>query len=349
MKIVKSMLLGLGLVITASCMDMYNDLLQESGLESELYVKTIAGAYPTAESGYQDGTGTLARFNAPYDITIVGGNLYVADRYNNAIRKIEISSGNVTTYFTIISPVGITTDGSNLYVTTVNHVIYKMVLSNSIISVLAGLSENSGSADGPAALARFNFPRGMVVVGSNLYVADMNNHTIRKIDLTGLTVSTFCGLATFTGTTDGTGTNARFSKPIGITSDGTNLYVADNANHIIRKIVIATADVSTIAGSGTQGFVDAKGRLAEFDYPVGIFYHDSFLFVTDQNNYAVRQIRLSDMQVTTIAGGNGSGLLDGEVSSAQFTQMKGLVMDDKNLYIVDFMSDAIRKLYKEFK
>jgi len=185
-------------------------------------------------------------------ITTDGTNLYVADFYNYLIRKIVISTGVVTTVAGTGSggasngtgtsasfnyPSGITTDGTNLYVADYcNHLIRKIVISTGVVTTLAGTG-SSGSANGTGTSASFNRPRGITTDGTNLYVADFNNHLIRKIVISTGAVTTLAGTGS-SGSANGTGTSASFYNPRGITTDGTNLYVADTSNHLIRKIVL---------------------------------------------------------------------------------------------------------------
>jgi len=113
-----------------------------------------------------------------------------------------------------------------------NHRIRKIVISTGVVTTLAGSSE--GSTDATGTSARFNFPLGITTDGTNLYVADYSNHRIRKIVIDNGTVTTLAGSSS--GSTDATGTSASFNNPIGITTDGTNLYVADMYYHKILKI-----------------------------------------------------------------------------------------------------------------
>ena len=158
------------------------------------------------------------------------GNVYVADTYNHTIRK--------------ITPAG-------------------------VVSTLAGLAGSCGSADGTGANARFYYPYGVAVDSAgNVYVADTDNHTIRKITPGGV-VSTLAGLAGSSGSADGTGANARFHYPSGVAVDSAgNVYVADTDNHTIRKITPAGV-VSTLAGlAGSYGSADGTGANARFYQPV---------------------------------------------------------------------------------
>src|SRR5262249_1336889 len=157
----------------------------------------IAGMAFTA--GSADGTNSTARFNSPADVAMdTAGNLYVADRNNHTIRKIT-PRGKVTT--------------------------------------LAGLAGTYGSADGTPTAPPFYSPAGVAVDNSgNVYVADLNNNTIRKITPGGV-VTTLAGLAGSYGSADGTGSEARFDSPTGIAvDDAGNLYVTDQWNNTIRKV-----------------------------------------------------------------------------------------------------------------
>ena len=149
-----------------------------------------------------------------------------------------------------LDPRGITNDGTNLYVTdSGNHTIRKIVISSGAVTTLAGTAGSSGSADGTGAAARFYSPRGITNDGTNLYVTDTSNQTIRKIVISSGVVTTLAGTAGSFGSTDGTGAAARFLDPRGITNDGTNLYVTDTSNQTIRKIVISSGAVTTLAGT----------------------------------------------------------------------------------------------------
>ncbi len=121
------------------------------------------------------------------------------------------------------------------------------------VTTLAGSS--LGSTDATGTSASFNGPIGITTDGTNLYVAD-RNHRIRKIVISTGVVTTLAGSSE--GSTDATGTSASFNNPNGITTDGTNLYVAEQSNHRIRKIVISTGVVTTLAGS-SSGSTDATG------------------------------------------------------------------------------------------
>ncbi|MFN3564713.1 MAG: hypothetical protein ACK4V1_01840 [Burkholderiaceae bacterium] len=270
-------------------------------------VATISGR--AGMPGFIDGTGTQARFFYPQGLTTDGANLYLADYGNQTIRKLAIEGGAVTllagaplqagsgdgigTAARFQSPAGVTTDGTFLYVADRgNHSIRKIAIGTWEVVTLAG-SALPGSVDGAGSAARFNFPTGITTDGTNLFVADTNNHTIRKIAIGTGAVTTLAGQAGSSGFADGIGASARFSFPSAITTDGTSLYVADSNNFIIRKIAIGTGAVSTLAGTlGTAGSADGTGATAQFrPYPSGLTTDGRQLFLNDSGNHTVRAMR----------------------------------------------------------
>jgi sugar lactone lactonase YvrE len=271
-----------------------------------MVLTTIAGK--AGIWGSSDGAGAAALFYYPRGIATDGANLYVADSSNHTIRKIAISTGEVTTLAgsagasgssdgvgtaaRFYYPCGITTDGANLYVAdTSNHTIRKIGISTGFVTTLAGTEEISGYRDGAGTLARFFFPYGITTDGADLYVADSSNHTIRKIAISTGVVTTFAGTADVPGNSNGTGQMARFCYPRGIETDGTNLYVADTGNHTIRRIAISTREVTTLAGSaGYEGSDDGTGDTARFYFPSGVTTDGAKIYVADTYNHKIRTI-----------------------------------------------------------
>lgn len=314
-------------------------------------------------SGTADGTGAVARFFQPRGLCTDGTNLYIADGGNHSIRKIVIATGFVTTLAgtsgssgtsdgtgaiaRFNTPFGITCDTSNIYVAdTQNHTIRKVVIATGEVTTLAGSAGISGTTDATGGTARFNTPTGLTTDGTNLYVADFNNHTIRKIIISSGAVTTLAGSAGSSGSTDASGSSALFNTPRGITTDATNLFVTDQSNHTIRKIVIADASVTTLAGSsGSSGTADGTGSVARFNTPVGITTDGVNLYVTDSNNFTVRQIVASSGVVTTLAGSAGNnGSTDGTGSVARFLFADGVTVDGTSLYTAELGNHTIRKV-----
>lgn len=215
-------------------------------------VTTLAGT--AGSPGSANGTGSAARFNTPTGLAVdSAGDIYVCDTGNHLIRKVS-SSGVVTTVAGSAGSAG-STDGAAadarfnaprgiaagsagiLYVAdTGNHAI-RRIGTDGAVTTLAGSGGTSGTADGTAAAARFNGPRGITVDAAGvLHVADTANHSIRRVTGAGV-VTTVAGLSGTPGSTVGNGSTARFNNPGGIVStpDGINVYVTDTANHIIRR------------------------------------------------------------------------------------------------------------------
>jgi sugar lactone lactonase YvrE len=324
-------------------------------------VSTPAGAPPVA--GSTNATGSAARFNRPDGLAVdASGNLYVADRVNHVIRRIT-SAGQVTTLagnagsagstdatgsaarFRL--PYAVTVDASGvIYVADSSNHAIRRITAGGVVTTLAGLAGSAGSADGSGTAARFSGPMGIAVdAAGTVFVADSNNHTIRKITSTGV-VSTFAGTAGAAGSTNATGTAARFNKPTGIAIDlaGT-LFVVDQGNHTIRTISPAGV-VGTLAGSpGSLGATDGAGAAARFRFPSHIGLDGAGdLYVTDTQNHAIRRVTPSGV-VTTIGGTFGeAGASDGAGVMARFSSPLGIAVDAAGaVYVGDEGNHAVRR------
>jgi sugar lactone lactonase YvrE len=254
-----------------------------------------AAAYGTVSTlagsaaGYQNNTGTAALFNRPNAVaTDAAGNVYVADSYNSVIRK--------------ITPAGVTT-------------------------TVAGTG-NYGYADGPADVAQFYVPSGLVVdAAGNIFVADLGNNLIRKITPAGV-VSTFAGNGS-SGSNDGTDNTATFSGPsaIAMGTDG-NFYVTDTNNSLIRKITPAGV-VTTVAGNKVAGYANGVGTNASLNKPTGITIDAAGnMYIAEAANNAIRKIT-NDYTVSTFAGGVDTTAL--QLGSPQDVKIDA----SNNFYITD--------------
>jgi sugar lactone lactonase YvrE len=283
-------------------------------------VTTLAGS--SGETGFADGTGSAARFNNPSGLAVdPAGNCYVADSGNHIIRKVTQStvvttiagspgqpgsadgSGSAARFN---YPQGVALDsGGNLYVADVlNDTIRKITPSGSV-STLAGSAGQAGMADGAGSAAQFSAPKGVATDnGGNVYVADTGNSMIRKVTAAGL-VTTLAGGTDPYGWSDGIGAQASFNLPQGITVDGFGtIYVADESNDMIRRIVAGTI-VTTVAGSPSQeGSVDGVGSTARFYGPVGLVV-DGFgnLYVADSNNERITKGTQAYLAFSSSSGG----------------------------------------------
>ncbi len=214
------------------------------------------------------------------------------------------------------------------------------------LRTLAGATAQ-GATNGFGSNARFDYPTGVATDSAgNVYVADTQNSTVRKITPAGY-VSTLAGLPGNYGSADGTGADARFSGPQGLAADSSGqLYVADTANGTIRLVTPAGA-ASTFAGEpGDCNSFDGPGASARFFHPEGVgLGPDSNLYVADTWNHTIRKITPAGL-VSTLAGLAGySGSVDGTNSKARFYRPTGIAVDAAtNLFVTDSFNHTIRKL-----
>ena len=307
---------------TASIADTAVLLPPCSGRAGE--VVTLAG---DGSEGSRDGPIAQATFGAPNAIAFApGGALFVVERRNNAVRRVtlvvEILAGGTRGYADGVGtkaqfnkPQGLTVDatGQILVADTENHLI-RRVTPLGVVSTLAGTPGVKGYRDGAANQALFASPRGLAADASGaLFVADLDNDRIRRIDPAG-TVASFAGSEN--GYLDGSVATARFNSPYGLAlGPGGALYVAERGNDRIR--VIENGQVKTVAGTGNPGFLDGPAANAMFDGPHGIAVHPSgAIIVADTQNHRIRQI--SGTEVTTLAGDGAQGSRDGPAATAQF-------------------------------
>ncbi len=217
-------------------------------------------------------------------------------------------------------------------------------------AVFAGDEKQIGSNDGRGTAARFQGPIGLAVDDAGgVFVADSDNHLIRKISPAGL-VTTIAGMAVVPGYADGPGPDARFDDPTNVAVDHAgNVYVSDNHNQVVRKISPAGV-VTTLAGlAGQAGSVDGQGAIARFDGPRGIAVDIAGnIYVAAQTSSAIRKIT-PDGLVTTLAGQAGkTGGRDGPGAIATFNVPRSLTVDAAgNVYVADTDNNTIRKITPE--
>ena len=223
-------------------------------------------------------------------------------------------------------------------------------------TTIAGLAGASGSSDGTNSDARFYFPAGIAVDGAgSLYVAEILNHTIRKIALRGTNwvASTLAGLAGVAGSADGTNSDARFDHPNGVAVDGAgNVFVADHYNHTIRELSPVGTNwvVSTLAGlAGVRDHNDGTNSDARFYSPTGIAVDSTeHLYVTDTANFTIRQVAAfgTNWVVSTPAGlALDYGFVDGTNDEARFDFPYGIAASSAGaLYVADWGNHAIREM-----
>jgi DNA-binding beta-propeller fold protein YncE len=199
-------------------------------------------------------------------------------------------------------PLGVAVDGEGSFIIadSGNDRVRK-ITPDGTVSTLAG-GESAGFADGAGAAAQFNHPLGVAVDGEgSIIITDQGNHRLRKITRDG-TVSTLAGSGS-RGFEDGAGTAAQFNRPDGVAVDGEgSIIITDEDNHCVRKIT-PDGTVSTLAGSGNEGFADGAGAAAQFCCPVGVAVDgEGSIIIADAGNQRVRKITRDGTVSTLFAG-----------------------------------------------
>ena len=336
-------------------------------------ITTVAGNGFEGNSG-DTSAAVLAKMHWPKSVAVdTFGNFYIADAQNNTIRKVN-SKGIITTIAgdgfeagtgsgsysgdgaaatlaQLFDPEGIALDRiGNLYIADAKNNRVRKVDTSGIIITVAGMGTAGFLGDGAAATAaELNMPSRVAVDTLGiLYIADVNNHCIRKVDISGV-ISTFAGIGGMAGYSgDGAAANAaKLNNPADVAVDlKGNLFIADQLNECIRK-VDPTGIITTYAGNNTAGFRGDGGAAtaAQLFDPEGIVVDTAGnLFISDVGNERIRMVNDTGM-ITTIAG-NGTGAYSGDggpPTAAELWFPQGLAVSRKgNLYIADQGNNRIR-------
>ena len=334
-------------------------------------IDTIAGTGTAGFSG-DGGAATAARLRNPWGVAVDdAGNVYIADSENHRIRKVD-TDGNISTVAgtgtngfsgdggaataaQMDFPRGVAIDGAgNLYIAdVVNERIRKVDASTGNISTFAGTGTRGYSGDeGAATAARLYHPRGVAVDDAgNLYIVDVGNHSIRKVDGSG-NISTFAGTGTrgYSGD-EGAATAARLRFPADVAvDDAGNVYIADRGNLLIRK-VDGSGNISTFAGTGRDGFSGDGGAAtaARLRYPSGVAVDDAGnVYIADEGNLRIRKVDGSG-NISTFAGAGAGGVSGdgdgGAATAARLSNPQDVAVDNAgNVYIADSENHRIRKV-----
>jgi sugar lactone lactonase YvrE len=332
-------------------------------------ISTIAGTGTPGYSG-DGGAATSARLFEPGGVAVdATGNVFIADIYNQRIRKITVSDGTIQTVAGngsmnflgeglpatsagLSRPSGIALDAAGNLFVSANNRIRKVSASDGTIHTVAGTGTSGFSGDaGPATSANLRSPKGIAVDASgNLYIADYNNHRIRKVHSNDGTISTVVGSGTagFSGD-GGPAANAQLNFPVGVAVDAAgNLYIGEEGNRRIRKVNSSDSTISTIAGNGTIGYGGDGGAATDASISAAtsmIFDAAGNILFADHYNHCIRKINGNDGTISTIAGSNLNGFSGdgGPATSAQLTAPSGVALDKAgNIYIADRGNNRIR-------
>ncbi len=344
-------------------------LMHNVSLEAQdLRTVTVAGI--KGESGFKDGPVEEAQFNNPHGLALdQNGNLYVADRFNHAIRKID-TSGNVTTLAgdgslgdqlgngnaaRFFEPWHVACDSKqNVYVADSKNNKIKKIDAAGNVTLLAGTG-NFGMTDSPNPLAAsFGWPSGITYdyMNNGLYIAGHLTHVIRYMNLNTRQILTIAGIKddfpdNF-GSVDGSALQSRFYRPYGLhlNPDGT-LVIADEWNSQIRMIDENNRVITLGGMAEVEGHVDGGKNEVLLNNPWDITKDASGnYYIMDGWNHVIRKID-QDTVYTTFAGISGmTGAADGPLLSATFNGATGIVYDSTSgkIYIADAFNHVIRSI-----
>ncbi len=261
------------------------------------------------KAGIADGTGASAQLSSPSGLALIGENLYLVDTNNSTLRKIALPAGTVTTlagspnlpgtddgkgsvaHFNLPTQIAADPNGSRLFVTDSGSSSIRMIsVPDMVVKTIGGQvgEGGEGKVDGPPSKSKFNRPRGCATDGKFLYISDTGNNLIRKIDLSTMTASAVAGSGE-EGDKNGAAAEAQFNNPGAMATDGTTLYVLDADNHAIRKINLASNEVSTL--TLVNGHIGSGCALSKDGHT---------LYFSDTTENAVQQVDTSNGNVTPV-------------------------------------------------
>ncbi len=337
-------------------------------------ISTFAGisAYSYGFEG-DNGPATTAKFRNPWGVSVdAAGNVYISDRSNYRVRKVD-TAGVITTIagtgtngfsgdggsaisakVSDVTAVVVNSNGSRIYLTDFANNRVRLVSGGIITSITADYDTRVPhwrGDGGQAQYAGLNLPMGVAVdAAGNTLVADTWNHAIRKVATSGI-ITTIAGNGPegFSGD-NGAATGAALRYPNGVAIDTAgNVFIADTNNHRIRKIDAATGKISTIAGNG-GGFFGGDGgpaTSASLYYPTNVALDPNTgdLYIADRNNHRIRMVEASSGKIWTVAGTSSGFSGDGSIaSSAQMRYPSGVAFVLPNVvYVADTDNNRIRR------
>jgi hypothetical protein len=343
-----------------------------SSIGSNLILRTVAGTSPAGYRG-DGGPATEASLSMPLGIAVdSSGNLFIADTSNGVVRKVDHSTGTISTIAGVygspdyngeniqataagLAPCALAVDESgHLFIVDCwNRLIRQIDLSTGLITTVAGNRNDTppyyNGDDIQATAASLCNPRGVAVDNrGNLFIADTNNDRIRQVNLSTGIITTVAGGGTGDLGDDGLAKAATLSAPYAVAIDASgNLFIADTFNHRIRKVDHVTHIITTVAGNGIAGSGgdDGAAKEASLNQPSGVAIDSSGnLLIADTNNARIRKLDLSTGKITTVAGG-GSFTNNGPALAAALSSPSQITVDTSgNLFVADPGYSRIREV-----
>jgi uncharacterized protein (TIGR03437 family) len=328
-------------------------------------ISTVAG---TGVAGYygDGGPATNATLNQPYGMAPdAAGNLYIADDFNNRIRKVAVNGtittlagtgaagfggdGGPATRALLFNPIRVSFDAAgNLYIADSGNNRVRKVTPSGTISTVAGSSQGYSGDGGPATSALLYGPVDAVPdVAGNLFIVDQGNNVVRKIDTSGI-ITTVAGNGTPGYSGDGhAATAASLNGPTGVAVDASgDLFISDRGNNRIRKV--SNGIITTVAGNGIAGYTGDSGisTSAELNAPVGISLDAAGnLYIAEVLNNRIR-VLLTNGTIWTVAGNGSAGYSGdgGTATSAALNNPRSVSTFAGLVYIADTLNSTIRLL-----
>jgi hypothetical protein len=246
-------------------------------------ITTVAGSGDFTFAG-DGGAALAAGISGPFNVSVSGGSLFIADRGNHRVRRVDLLSGTITT-----------------------------VAGNGVATF--------GGDGGPATAASLSFPRGMAVVNGGLFVADSGNNRVRRVDLTSGIITTAAGDGSGGLGADGVpATTTSVWAPTGLASEGDGVIVAEENGHRVRRLDLVTGTITTLAGTGVAGASgdEGPGTAAELRNPGGVAVGPGAIYIADTHNHRVRRL---DREAA--APNNPPVANDGVLSTSEDTVVNG--------------------------
>ena len=344
----------------------------------EAVITTIAGTGAPADSGPEPTAGTKTNVGQPFGVEIgPDGGLYITEVQNHRVRRLDLKTGEITsvagngkkgysgdggpaTEASLNEPyeVRFDADGNMFFVEMQNHLIRRVDRKTGVISTVAGTGKAGFGGDGgPALKAQFRSPHSIAFdPAGNLYVADIGNHRIRRIDLKAKTVETYAGNGEKKLPQEGQSiAGTPVIGPRALIIDGDTMWIALREGHSVWRLNMKQETLHHVSGNGKSGYSGDGGEAttATYNGPKGVAVGpDKCVYVVDTENQAIRKIDPSTGKIQTVAGSGpkskGAAGDGGPATKAELNRPHGIcVGPDGAIYIGDSVNHRVRKVAPE--